>query len=157
MMRFPKTKNHFTGFTYIELIVVISIIGILSAIATLSFTSIFTSTRLQYAADRLMSDLYLVRDQARREQTACTLNFDVEHLVYTASDVKDPSGVKPIEVHLDDVDFQITQLVFNRPGPTDVSFDAQGRANIRSIISLYSGDRYVSVQVSIGGEIEQVQ
>jgi type IV fimbrial biogenesis protein FimT len=58
-----------TGFTLIELIVTISIVGVLAALAIPSFTSTITSNRLTTATNQVVSALNLARSEAVKHGT----------------------------------------------------------------------------------------
>ncbi|HTU55285.1 MAG TPA: GspH/FimT family pseudopilin, partial [Acetobacteraceae bacterium] len=62
-----------SGFTLIELIVVMILVGILVAIGVPSFRSITTSSRMSAESNTLLGDLQYARAEAAREGTPVTV------------------------------------------------------------------------------------
>jgi prepilin-type N-terminal cleavage/methylation domain-containing protein len=63
------------GFTLLELVVVIAIVGILSGIAVPAFEHAMTTSRMQAAAYQLAGDLKLMRENAVLYQADLTMYF----------------------------------------------------------------------------------
>lgn len=70
-----ETPSHLTqkGFTAIELMVVVSIVAILTALAAPSFTPLFERWRVRSAADELTSTIYYVRSEAIKRGGGLTI------------------------------------------------------------------------------------
>ena len=71
------------GFSFAELMVVIALIGILSAIALPSLLGNLPEKRLKNAARNLYSDMQRVRLQAVKENTSLTVTFDPDKDAYS--------------------------------------------------------------------------
>lgn len=59
-----KRKQRFTGYSMIELMVVLSIVAVLATLATPSFSSLIETHRVQGVAKELESTLYFARSEA---------------------------------------------------------------------------------------------
>jgi len=66
-----------SGFTLVELMVVISILAILALITVPSYMSWMPSYRLKGAARDMISNLQLAKLEAIKRNTTCTVNIDV--------------------------------------------------------------------------------
>jgi type IV fimbrial biogenesis protein FimU len=75
---FMKTFNK-TGFTLVELMIVLAIVAILSAIALLNFQTYTASRRLNGAAREVYGHLMAIRTQAISENKWIALNIDSNH------------------------------------------------------------------------------
>jgi len=68
-----RKKNH--GFTIIEALVTVAIIGILTALAAPAFTKMLERNRLKGAAESLFNDLQLARTEAIKRNAEVALQF----------------------------------------------------------------------------------
>ncbi len=91
MPKMPAGEARFlTGFTLIELMLVVAIMGIMVAGAIPSFSGLFAETRLKTAAGSLASTINFAGRLAVTERLRCRVNCDLEKGRYWLSVEKDP-------------------------------------------------------------------
>jgi len=88
MMKDSKPiENRDSGFTMIELIVVIACIAVLTAVAVPSVSAWLPRYRLQSAANEVLSDMQFARMAAIKNSQDCEMNFTASSNQYTVSSV----------------------------------------------------------------------
>jgi prepilin-type N-terminal cleavage/methylation domain-containing protein len=114
------SKNQ--GFTFMELMVIIAVIGILASIATPNFIAWLPNYRLRSSAEDIQSTLQLARLTAIKENSTVTVTFNTANDSYQASVGGQTfrSGQMPAGI-------DINSAVFGG-GPT-VQFDSRGFVN----------------------------
>jgi MSHA pilin protein MshC len=75
----------------IELVVVVLLLAIVSAIAVPRFANTLNSTSVKTAAQRIARDIALVRSWARVTSQSQSITFDTAHNTYTMTGVPDPN------------------------------------------------------------------
>lgn len=83
-----KERRYCSGFTLIELLIVLSIFGILIAIAVPAFSSWIPEYRLKSAVRDLYSNMRLVKLAAIKRNTKCRLKYHSDPDGYTIADLK---------------------------------------------------------------------
>ncbi|TJY62072.1 prepilin-type N-terminal cleavage/methylation domain-containing protein [Sinimarinibacterium sp. CAU 1509] len=73
--RVSKVKAIVRGFTLLELMVTITVLGILVALAVPSYSSLINRNRVRNAAEQMRSDFSLARSEALRRSNNVTLSF----------------------------------------------------------------------------------
>ncbi|MCP4709811.1 MAG: prepilin-type N-terminal cleavage/methylation domain-containing protein [Planctomycetes bacterium] len=143
------------GFSMMELVLVLSIIGILASVTVVSVQSSIQNSQLQYAADKLITDLLTARDQARTDQISYTLTFDIANRNYQAPGVKRLTDSEDIAVNLKSRVYQVTSITCDLGGDNFVTFDDQGKTEQNGDIILSRGSKQITIFITPNGKIRQ--
>ena len=139
-----------------ELVLVLSIIGILASVTVVSVHSSIQSSQLQYAADTLITDLRIARDQARAEQQSYTLTFDIANRSYQAPGVTRLTDSEEIAIDLQSRVYQLTSITCNLGGDNFVTFDEQGVTARKGTIILSRDSKQITIEIYKNGRIKQL-
>jgi prepilin-type N-terminal cleavage/methylation domain-containing protein len=125
------------GFSLIEIIVIVIVVGILALIAVPNLVTGMPSYRLKNAARDLCSNIHKARTLAVKQNRSVTLTFDVlgntYHIddqspwpqKYTCFDDYYVSGVmfgRPGSAHGDPVSFVVDKVTFNNQGHGNIGY-----------------------------------
>lgn len=150
MFMFKNNRKTTRGLSLVELLIAVTIIAILAAIATMNFSSTVGSAQLQHATDRLISDLNLVRVQALKDKATYRLEIDTATVSYQATGVQDLHRPADINVELDEAPYQISAMTCNFGGDQFVEFDAMGKSDKMGTITLKQDRRQTTIQIQDG-------
>jgi prepilin-type N-terminal cleavage/methylation domain-containing protein len=132
-----------SGFSMIELIIVISIVAILSAIAVPNFVSWIPKYRVKDAAQDLYSNIQMAKMEAIKRNQNCTVTFTNN----AGADDRYVVGLINRNVSLADygsgVQFSAT------PAPAAITFNSRGIANSALNVSLTNNVNSATYQISI--------
>jgi len=139
----------------VELILVVCIIGIFAAVATIPFSRATTETQLINAADRLVTDLIIVRNQARREQKPYSLVFNPANLSYHATGVIDTANANDIFVNLiADNRYTLSDIKFDLDDSSKtITFNKFGYPLVEGEITLVKGSWEITINIYSNGKI----
>ncbi|MFH1581820.1 MAG: GspH/FimT family pseudopilin [Pseudomonadota bacterium] len=136
--------NKQSGFTLIELIVIIAIVAVFAGIAVPNFLSYMPKHRLNGAARQVMGDLMAARMKAVKENLTVTVEWvsNHEYKISTASEEK-TVNIWP--------NYRDVTIVGSF---TDISFYSRGTSNLRSITLTNSAGSTKKVTVLLTGRVK---
>jgi type II secretion system protein H len=142
------------GFSLIELLVVLALIGIVAAIAAPRFAAASATYRVEMAARRVAADMKFAQRYARMTSQQVILSFDASGHRYRLGGVPDPSrAAQEYAVDLSVEPFAVRLTGVNLAPGDQVVFDAYGAPSAGGSVTLGSGDRtrVVTLDPNTGG------
>lgn len=144
-----KNIHSLRGFTLIELIIVIILLGIIGAIASTRLTDISSNMRVSSAINQIISDIELTKELALAKSSNMTITFDINLEEYTIREngslVIDYPGGENGVIKLTDGIFSSTDLTsVNLNGSNIINFDKWGNV-LNSGTILLNEDYIISV------------
>lgn len=137
------------GFTIMELVVVLLVMGIVAATATPSFYVSLQYHELETAARRVVLDLEQARHTAQVKSETQTLTF-TSATTYTLSPgiASLKSAGETYQVNLAGPPYELDSVTLNLGGATAVSFDGYGSTAASGTIVLARGNRTRTVTLN---------
>lgn len=147
-------KSHSAGaLSLAELMITLVIISILSSVALVAFKGSQEDTGLQAAADRLLSDLRQVRQQALQDQRAYQVVFNVNDRSYQ-SPALDPVSLRVLQVNLQVPPYELTSLNLALANQNIISFNRQGEPTPTGSITLVRGNKSRTIILEETGRVD---
>lgn len=131
-----------------ELVLVMSIIGIFAAIATPRYVGALQNYRINAAATRLQADLEFARTRAKSVSLSRTVTFDnaADHYVLVNQTTLDRSGA-PYQVELDEEPYRTIISSLDLGGDGQLVIDGFGFPDADGAIILAKGSRRLAVVI----------
>ena len=137
------------GFSFVELVVVMLIVGIVAAVATPTFYRSLQFHHLESAARRVKLDLEQVRHAAQVKSQAQSITFTGPTSYTLSAGVQGMDNSGPVySVDLAETPFEMSSMTINFGGPTSVSFDGYGTASASGTIVLALGGKTRTVTLN---------
>lgn len=128
------------AFTLTELVIVVTITAILSAVAIPHFATANARYKADLAARQILADLNMARAQAKSTSTTQSLVFNVPAGSYSLTSVASLDGRSPnytLNLAADPYDCTLVSANFN--GNQQVTFDAYGSADNGGQVTIQCG------------------
>lgn len=141
------------GFSMIELIAVISIFGLLAAIAGPPMSRVIRHTRVNRAASVIASDLQNAFAVAARQRQPVRIQADASTRSYQFIDRKTGAVLRIRTFYGDTSEYRLTSLVFT---PTTIDVFPSGVSSSAITVALANGDYARQITASSAGFVRVV-
>ena len=155
-------KNFFqSGFTLLELMIVIAIMGIMAAMAVPSYQTYMAQRRLNGAARQVMSDLMAARMKAIAQNNEFKVFFPGSHLgaltgnhQYQILDDDDNDGISDTGEALQIKDIQTDYSDVTMTSNNNPAFSPKGTATNLATVTLSNSRGSKNVSIAITGRVK---
>ncbi len=142
-----------SGFTFIEMVIAILVMGILSAVAVPNYVTAIAKYRADLAARKIVADLHYAKSEAQRTSQSRTVHFYSVENRYILEDVVDIDhpDLPHTVVELVNDPFSATIVSVDFDGDSAVIFDMYGRPDSIGTVDIQSGNVLRTVTLAADG------
>jgi prepilin-type N-terminal cleavage/methylation domain-containing protein len=146
------------AFSLVELMICLSIMGVMAALAIPRYANATSNYRADAAARRIVADLSLARSQARLISKPLTVVFDTAAQKYQISGMEDLLHRTSVySVQLSDQPYRATLVSVSFGGAAQVTFDQYGSPNTGGTIVVDSGGSRKTIVLNQASERAVIQ
>jgi type II secretory pathway pseudopilin PulG len=136
------------AFSLVELLVILIIIGIISAMAIPRFSESIGTQRIEAAARRVAADLALARSRAKMSSADVSVLFTIAADNYTLPAIEDiDHPARPYTVNLADPPYEVSISAADFGGDAEIIFDGYGEPDSGGSVTVSLGDRLRTISV----------
>ncbi len=155
MTRSSRLSSRRNAFSLAEMLVVLIIIGMLSAVAVPRYAQASARQRLEGAVRRVVTDLNRVSDRARISSTSITVWFDLVTHTYRINAIEDldhPGNIYTVD--LSDEPYQAKIIAADFGGVARLRYDGYGDIVTSGWIDIQVGN--LATKIMVGDSIFRV-
>jgi len=139
------------GFTIVEAVMVMVILGILAMIAVPRYAAFTATERLESAARRLTADLSLAQRHARLTSASQTVSFTIASNRYQLADMNHPDHPsQPFEICVADEPYRARIVSASFGGDAQLVYDGFGKPDSGGQVVIAVGAYQKTIQVDTG-------
>jgi len=143
-----------SGFTLVELVIVVLILSISTAIAAPRYLDALSNFRCDATARRVVADIRLARKQARKTSGNQSVVFDVSNNQIDMPNIADlDHRGQAYQFRLGQSEYQAVLVSANFAGSPTLTFDIYGRPESSGTVVVSVGDKLRSIFVDDSGHV----
>lgn len=145
-----------SGFSLVEVVIVMLVLGILSATVAPRYLEAITKYRVEAVSRRIVADLKLAQRESQRTSTAKFVTFDLIKNNYIMSGISDLDRPgKDYSFELGQSAYQVNMISVDFEGAKTLSFDIYGRPSAAGTVVVNSSNETQLIQVDADGNISR--